>query len=220
MSYDAIVEHVSAIIDSINDGVPVRVAIDGRTACGKSTFARALSADLTRIGRSVIHTTIDGFHNPKSVRYARGRLSAEGYYRDARNLAAIRHVLLDPLGPEGNREIRTEVFDLAADRPVSRPVIQVQEDAILIVDGTFLARPELADCWDMRLYLRVSREVARQRGIARDCQAGGDPAIVEANYDQRYLPAFDLYLAEAAPEASADVIIDLENFATPRIMGA
>ena len=101
MSYAGTIEAVSAYLCSIPDGGPLRVAVDGRTACGKSTFARALAGALSARGCNTLHTTIDGFHNPRSVRYARGRLSAEGYYRDARDLGAIRRELLAPLGMVG-----------------------------------------------------------------------------------------------------------------------
>ena len=218
MSYAGTIEAVSAYLCSIPDGGPLRVAVDGRTACGKSTFASALSACLAGCGRPVLQTTIDGFHNPKSVRYARGRLSPEGYYRDARDLAAIRRELLDPLGPGGNGIIRTGTFDLEADLPRLEEAVRVPADALLIVDGTFLSRPELAPGWDVHIFLRTSLPVARERGIFRDCQAGAARLQVEAMYDERYLPAFDLYLAEADPEARADVVIDLEDFSAPRIV--
>lgn len=165
----------------------------------------------------MLHTSIDGFHNPKSVRYARGRLSPEGYYRDARDLGAIRRELLDPLGPGGARYIRTETFDLVTDLPVTRPSNHMPDDTLLIVDGTFLARPELDGAWDVHIFLRTSRSTARARGVARDCVAGASPDQIEASYDQRYLPAFELYLSEANPEARADILIDLEDFASPRI---
>src|SRR5215211_9209362 len=82
---------------------PVRVAVDGRTASGKTTLADELARELRSLGREVIRTSVDGFHRPKSERYARGRHSAEGYYHDARDLGAIRRMLLDPLGPTGDR---------------------------------------------------------------------------------------------------------------------
>jgi len=217
VSYDEIVAAVSARLGASDRSRPLRVAVDGRTACGKSTFARALSARLAERGRRVLHTSIDGFHNPKSVRYARGRLSAEGYYRDARDLAAIRRELLDPLGPGGSRLVRTATFDLDADVPKPGAVIAAAADMVLIVDGTFLARPELAPAWDVHIFLRTRRETARARGVARDRPEGGAPGEAETLYDQRYLPAFDLYLAEADPEARATLLIDLEDFAAPRI---
>lgn len=209
------IETVASRLAGRVSGHPLRVAIDGRTACGKSTFARALCASLEAQGQHVLHTTIDGFHNPKAVRYARGRLSAEGYYRDARDLAAIRRELLDPLAPGGDRMIRTGTFDLDADVPLSLAQVRVPPETILLVDGTFLARPELAPCWDQHLFLVTSRDAARARGVERDAVSTGDRALAEALYDQRYLPAFDLYAGEAHPETQADIVIDLEDFASP-----
>ncbi len=218
MSYRGIVETLSAHLDATQSVRPLRVAVDGRTACGKSTFARALSAGLALRGRNVLHTTIDGFHNPKAVRYARGRLSAEGYYLDARDLAAIRRELLDPLGPGGNRLVRTATFDLDADAPMASDTIPVPSDTILIVDGTFLARPELSDGWDIHIFLHTRRETARARGLTRDRLADGASGQIETVYDQRYLPAFELYLAEANPEARAAILVDLDDFAAPRLL--
>jgi len=218
LSYAALVETVSTYLSNLQTGGPLRVAVDGRTACGKSTFARSLEARLQTNGCHFLHTTIDGFHNPKVVRYARGRHSAEGYYRDARDLAAIRRELLDPLGSGGSRLIRMETFDLASDRLVDRPAVCVPEDTILIVDGTFLARPELSNSWDVHIFLRTRRETSRARGMARDIAAGGDPDQVRVIYDQRYLPAFDLYLSEADPEARSDILIDFEDFSRPGII--
>jgi uridine kinase len=220
LSYGEVVEQVSSGIDSIKDGQPVRVAIDGRTASGKSTFARALSAQLMRCGRSVVHTTIDGFHNPKTIRYARGRMSAEGYYHDARDLAAVRRELLDPLGPGGTREIRTHVFDLEADVPSIPAVVRFAETGVLVVDGTFLARPELASAWDIHVFLKTSRQTARFRGVTRDVHLGVSTEQAEAMFDNRYLPAFEMYVQDAKPESQADVIIELEDFASPRIVRA
>src|SRR5271156_1842012 len=80
---------------------PIRVAIDGRTASGKTTVADELANELSRIGRATIRTSIDGFHRAKRDRYARGRHSPEGYYFDTRDLNAIRQLLLEPLGPGG-----------------------------------------------------------------------------------------------------------------------
>lgn len=218
MSYGEVVETLSAYFDAIQTVRPLRVAVDGRTACGKSTFARALSASLAERGRNVLCTTIDGFHNSKAIRYARGRLSAEGYYRDARDLAAIRRELLDPLGPGGTLLVRTATFDLDADAPLASDAIPVPSDTTLIVDGTFLARPELSDAWDVHIFLHTSRETARARGVTRDRSKGDISGQIETVYDQRYLPAFELYLAEATPEARANILVDLDDFAAPRII--
>ncbi len=162
---------------------PIRVAIDGRTASGKTTFADELTAVVARAGRPVIRTSIDG------LRYARGRHSPEGYYYDARDLQAVRRLLLDPLGPGGDRLYRTASFDLEKDLPFDAPATAAPSNAILIVDGTFLQREELAGGWDAAIYLKVSEAVSEKRGIARDAMLlGGGEAAIEL-YTKRYSPA-------------------------------
>ena len=65
-------------IESIHVAHPVRVAIDGRTASGKTTLADELAAELQGRGRIVIRTSVDGVHRPRAERYRHGRLSVEG----------------------------------------------------------------------------------------------------------------------------------------------
>jgi uridine kinase len=198
-------------------GHPVRVAIDGRTASGKTTLADELAALLAGQGRSVIRTSIDGFHRPRAERYARGRYSADGYYHDARDLPAVVALLLAPLGPEGDRRYRTASFDLDADEPVTQEPETAIEDAILIVDGTFLQRSELRDHWDVALFVRTSAETAQARGLGRDADKLGGEAAARDLYAKRYCPAFVLYEQLAEPEARCDLIIDNDDLAHPRL---
>ena len=95
---DAVLERLCASILALEISGPLRVAIDGRTASGKTIFADELAALVEARGRKPIRTSIDGFHNPKAERYARGRYSAEGYYFDARDLSAFAYFVA-PLGP-------------------------------------------------------------------------------------------------------------------------
>jgi uridine kinase len=164
----AALEELASLILGINQSSPTRVAIDGRTASGKTTLADELSKILSVKGRNVIRTSIDGFHRPKIERYARGRFSAEGYYYDARDLQAINTLLLSPLGPDGDRLYRTASFDLDKDEPIEQRPHLAANNAILLVDGTFLQRPELRDGWDLTIFVETSEQVSEQRGIHRD----------------------------------------------------
>jgi uridine kinase len=51
----------------------IRVAIDGVDGAGKTTFANELGDAIRPLRRSVIRASVDGFHNPRAVRYERGR---------------------------------------------------------------------------------------------------------------------------------------------------
>src|SRR6516225_5870427 len=82
---------------------PLRGAIDGVDAAGKTTLAEELVAPLEALRRSVIRAFIDSFHNPARIRYQRGSTSPEGYCHDSFSYQALRECLLAPLGMGGLR---------------------------------------------------------------------------------------------------------------------
>ena len=199
-------------------GRPLRVAIDGRTASGKTTLADELATLLAKLGRSVIRTSIDGFHRPRMERYARGRLSAEGYYYDARDLPAVVTLLLTPLGPKGDRQYRTASFDLDADRPIKQEPKVAAENAILIVDGTFLQRPELQPHWDVTVFVQTSADISEARGLGRDMELLGGEEAARNLYAIRYRPAYALYERLCEPELNSDVIINNDDLIRPLLL--
>lgn len=217
MNRTALLNDLAAMIAKLNTARPIRIAIDGRTASGKTTLANELAECLKVSGRQIIRTSIDGFHRPKVERYARGRHSAEGYYHDARDLPAINALLLNPLGPGGDQWYRTASFDLHNDVPIEQDPQFAPADAILIVDGTFLQRPELREGWDLAIFVETSEHVSEQRGIARDTQLLGGAETTRELYANRYRPAFALYESVAAPTLSADAIINNDDFEQPEL---
>jgi uridine kinase len=197
---------------------PVRVAVDGRTASGKTTFADELACAISDAGKNVIRASIDGFHHPSVVRHQQGRLSPDGYYEDGRNLNAVRDLLLDPLGPGGDRLYVTQTFDLEEDRSIEPEVHRAADEAILIVDGTFLQRSELARAWDFVIFLDVPADEARHRGVNRDCRSLGGRVGASELYSQRYGPAFDRYELECKPADQANAVIDNSTYVSATII--
>lgn len=216
-----VLNDLAVMIAKLQSASPIRVAIDGRTASGKTTLANELAECLKASGREIIRTSIDGFHRPKLERYARGRHSAEGYYYDARDLPAINALLLGPLGPGGDGWYRTASFDLHNDVPIEQDPQFAPDDAILIVDGTFLQRPELRGGWDLAVFVETTEQVSEQRGIDRDTALLGGAEATRQLYADRYRPAFDLYQRSCAPASAADAIFNNDNFEQPvlRIRG-
>lgn len=210
-----VLDELASLIAGIASSRPLRIAIDGRTASGKTTLADELAGALSNTGREVIRTSIDGFHRPKVERYARGRYSAEGYYYDARDLPAINALLLSPLGPGGDLRYRTASFDLDNDQPIEQEPQVASANAILIVDGTFLQRPELRDGWDLAIFVETSEQVSEQRGIDRDAERLGGADATRELYAVRYKPAFDIYERTCAPASAADAILNNDDFARP-----
>ena len=95
-------------------------------------------------GREVIRASVDGFHHPRAHRYRQGSDSPTGCYEDTFDYSAVRRLLLEPLGPSGSRRYRRACFDFRTDTAVREPAATADPDAILLFDGVFLQRPELA----------------------------------------------------------------------------
>ncbi|MCK9928286.1 uridine kinase [Frankia sp. Mgl5] len=196
----------------------LRVAIDGPDAAGKTTLADELAGALADRGRPVIRASVDGFHQPRLVRRGRGSLSPDGYFFDAFDYTALRHLLLDPLSPDGDRRYRAAAFDHLRDAPLDSPTREAVSDAVLIVDGVFLLRDELRDYWDLSVFLQISPAESLRRAMCRDVALFGSPDVVRERYEARYLPGQALYQASAAPGERADVLIGYERPEAPRVL--
>ncbi len=197
---DEMLNDVAARLAMLESGHTVRIAIDGVDAAGKTTLADELSDRLQALGRAVIRSGIDHFHNPRRARYARGPESPDGYYQDSHDLDRVIELLLSPLGPGGRGCYRTALFDHRRDMPVDSRELKAEPQAILLFDGIFLLRPELRSYRDYAVFVRAGFDVALARSLRRDLPAGNDPAKLVQRYRARYLPAQRRYLEEYRPE--------------------
>jgi uridine kinase len=195
-----------------------RVGVDGVDGAGKSTFANELARSLEALGRRTIRASVDGFHNPKSVRYRLGRRSPEGYFLDSYDYPVLMEALLDPLAPGRSRRYRTSVFDHASDSPVSVPEELARPGEILVFDGLFLHRPELQDKWDFSIFLDVAFDVSIARCARRD--RGFGPPDPRATENRRYVEGQRLYLRRCDPRRRATIVVDNNDLAVPRVVSA
>lgn len=186
---------------------PAKIAIDGIDASGKTTLADELARYLQQAGYPVIRASIDGFHNPREVRYQRGSLSPEGYFYDSFDYPVLKRLLLDPLSESGNLYYQTTLFDFKADETVPVSVEIASHNVILLFDGVFLQHPELMMSWDLRIYVEVSFEVALERALERDLALFGDRSIVIERYQKRYIPAQQLYMDLCHPQEHANIVV-------------
>ncbi|GAB3747713.1 nucleoside/nucleotide kinase family protein [Microlunatus parietis] len=187
------------------------VAVDGPDAAGKTTLADDL-ADL--LGSAVTRLSVDDFHHPAERRRARG-LTPESYLEDSFDVAALAASLRGFAA--GDPSVVVGIRDLDTDQP-RRTELKVPPRSVLIVDGVFLLRPELAPFWDLACYLHVPERVTLQRALRRDLDRFGDAAEVERRYRLKYLPGQALYRARHDPLAGADLVIDTAEPHRPKII--
>ena len=204
---DELLSRLAEAVGSATITHPTRVAIDGPPAAGKTTLADELAVVLRAQSREVIRATAESFHLPRAQRYRRGEFSPEGCYHDSFDYDTLRRVLLDPLGPGGDRRYQHAVYDIGTDTALSQPVATASADAVLLLDGVFLLRPELIDRWDLRIFVSAAFERALDRGRVRDQARLGSVAEVERRFRDRYIPAQQLYFATVRPADHADIIV-------------
>lgn len=198
---------------------PVRVAIDGSSAAGKTTLADELGEELRRRSRRpVIRVTLDQFKQALDRRTRHPPGTPESYYHEMFDVAAIRDVLLVPLGPGGDRRYRSAIMDFSGRHPIDEPAQVAPADAIVVTDSGFPLKPELYDDWDLRIYLDIDFADVQRRGTERDAVWMESAEQAAERYRTYYVPGEQLYVAEVRPAERADIVVDNRDFAAPRIL--
>ncbi|GAB3949453.1 uridine kinase [Kribbella albertanoniae] len=195
---------------------PVRVAIDGPSAAGKTTLADELADVLReRTAREVIRVGLDYFKKDPALRTAYPIESPESYYLDSWDVDGIRSHLLLPLGPDGDRRYVAGMRSFNAQSALAPITETAAADAVLVADGVFLQRPELIQHWDLRVYVHVGFDVVLRRGTVRDQAWMDSAAAAEERYRRRYIPGERLYVDQVEPASLADLVVDNTDFANP-----
>lgn len=107
-----------------------------------------------------------------------------------------------------------EYYPTSFDFPCFREHV-LSLDGVVIADGVFLHHAELRDLWQLTIFLTVDREVARERGIARDASWMEN---ARERYATRYFPGETRYLEEVDPESHADIVIDTTDLDELRLL--
>jgi uridine kinase len=188
------------------------VAVDGVDGAGKTTFADELAPCIESMGRTVIRAGIDGFHNPRAVRYRRGRFDPQSFFLDSFDYISLRQYLIDPFLT--GQDVHTARFDHMSDQVVSSAMRGVDSNCVLLLDGIFLHRPELRELWTCSVFLDVPFAVTFARMAVRDGRSS-DPAD-ERN--RRYFHGQQIYFAQCRPMECATITVDNSDLARPRIV--
>ncbi len=221
MTRQAVLGELLDRVRSVRRGGRALIAIDGLDGAGKSVLVSEL-VDLATRGdarppaednRPLASVSIDGFHLPRSVRYAHGR-GPESFYRDSYDYASFVDTVVAPLRRGG--PIVPSVWDVDADEPVTPEPLDLPDDCVLLVDGIFLHRPELRDLWDAGVWVEVPFTVSVPRGNARFPHLNdADP---ESESNRRYVGGQRLYFAEAAPWDHATWVLDNTDLDRPTLI--
>ena len=193
-----VVDAVQRLLDEL--GPPIVIALDGRTGAGKSTMAAAL---VDRLPATVIPT--DDFFAADITNAGWDERTAAERARDAIDWRRIRESVLEPL--LAMRPASWHPFDFAAGTrpdgtyPMASNAVRREPAPVIILDGAYSARPELADVIDLCVLVEVSTSTRLTRLAARD-----DPAFRVAWHD-RWDAAESYYFTNVRPPAAFDLVV-------------
>ena len=170
----------------------VVVAVDG--IVGGRALAGDLAAALREAGHAVFRASLDDFQRPRAQRIQQGAHSKEAYYLDWFDYSAFLRVLVQPFRLGGSTGFILATFDAARDMARESRWVTGPQDAILLIDGPFLQRPEL-------------------RGIANFVAFLETPAD---GIDSQLAGAAALYETAVGPRMLADAIISVDTPAVPK----
>jgi uridine kinase len=173
---------------------PLLVALDGRSGTGKSTLAALLAE---RLGATVVEG--DDFYP--------GGSDAEWGARSAAEKAALvidwRRLRADTLEPLlAGRPAAWHPFDFQAGRGLAAHTVTRDPAPVIVLDGVYSARPELADLVDLAILVEAADDsVRRQRLLARE----GAPFM--AAWHRRWDEAEDYYFTHVRTRSSFDMVV-------------
>lgn len=188
------------------------IAVDGIDGSGKTSFAANLAVEIQSRPVIVIHA--DDYLNPPPIRHSRGRNSAEGFWRDTYNYAALRDLVFTPLAPNGDGWYSPATYDHEFDETVKADFLRAPADAIVIVEGMFLHRDELTSCWDASVFLDVPFAETAARMAVRN---GSNPDPEHPTM-RRYIGGQRLYFAATRPWERATIVVDNTDFTSPKVI--
>jgi uridine kinase len=194
------VEKVLAEIRGRMGDRPVLVAIDGGSGAGKSTLAAAVAAQL-----EAVIVPSDDFFAAQITDAEWDALGPSGRAAAAIDWRRLREDALEPL--LAGRTASWHPFDFAAGTrpdgtyPIATDTVTREPAPVILLEGAYSARPELADLIDVAVLVDVPREERYRRIAVREEQG-----FREA-WHARWDGAEDHYFSEVRPAFAFDLVV-------------
>lgn len=167
------------------------VAVDGRGASGKSTFAQRLRDELLTSHDSVEIVSVDDFYRPPGM--------AEPGPYGLFDLARLGRQVVDPY--LCGERVSYRPYDWNS-RTVSGSPRDVGVPEILILEGIFSMSRRLGKSRTFGIWVEAPSHARLARGLARDGEAAREV------WTGIWMPREDEYVRKERPDLSADVVVD------------
>ena len=198
------VDTVVTAIRACSDAQRAVVAIDGRSGSGKSTVAEAVAH---AIGAVIV--PCDDFFAAGVSNAEWDRRTPEQRAADALDWRRLKREAIEPL--RTGRAARWYAFDfLAGPRgdgtyPLQRTPTERASKPVVLLDGAYSARPELADVVDLSVLVEAAPSTREARLAARE------EADVLRQWHARWDLAEEHYFRHVRPPSAFDMVIQTDE---------
>jgi hypothetical protein len=192
-------------------GHAVRVGVDGCVPDDGAALADLVVRRLTADGVPTARVRQHDFQLPRSQRLEHGPRDPDILWESWYDDGALRREVLDALGAGAactrhGMQWLPSLRDPVTDRSARAGLRDCPPGAVLVVDGRFLLRSELADAFDLVVHLQAA-PTAQQRRLPDDDERA------------RALPSWQRYLDEADPASRADLVVRFDHPDRPALLG-
>ncbi|MDA1297342.1 MAG: hypothetical protein O3B04_04975 [Chloroflexi bacterium] len=165
-----------------DSAAPVLLGISGIDCSGKSTLADAVVKHARNAGIRSELAHVDDFIIPPARRKSEGTAHID-YFENTFDHEAF----------------AGSVRQLASD-----PAVR-----LVIGEGIFLFRREMAGLWHKRVWLEMTGELSAERGAARDANLFGSSGNARDLYLSTFVPAHEYHMERDRPACAADLVFEV-----------
>jgi para-aminobenzoate synthetase len=200
VALDAVVAAIRACSVSAH---PLVVAIDGRSGSGKSTVAKALAQS---VDAGIV--PCDDFFAASVTDAEWDRRTPEQRAADAMDWRRLKREAIEPL--RAGRSARWCAFDFLAGPgsdgtyPMQRTPTELAPKSVVLIDGAYSARPELADLLDLSVLVEAAPTTREARLAARE------KAEFLRQWHARWDVAEEHYFGHVRPPSAFDVVLQTD----------
>lgn len=184
---------IQLLLEKINTmPKPLIIAVDGRSASGKTTLASFLAEET---GAAVIHT--DDFFLPSELRTAQRLAQPGGNVHYER----LKCEVIDNL--RSGKPLSYGVFDCSVMAVNSFAYIEPNE--ITVIEGSYSLHPFFGDYADIKIFMTVAPDEQIKRITVRN---GSEKAEI---FKSKWIPMEEKYFAQFSIKEKADFIFGEED---------
>jgi len=194
------------------DGKATVIAINGVDTAGKTSMAKQIAKQYHQSRQDAVVIHLDDFHRPKKQRYA-GSNDADNYFYRSFNYPLLLERILVPLHDHQVVDVTLPILDPVTDQYDREKSYLIEAHTIVILEGVFLFREELANYLDLKVFLQIEFDEVIRRALVRDVNILADRVI--ERYRNKYLPAQQIYMELCSPAEQADLLIDNTDWRNP-----